>query len=59
MNTLITTLSLCMLLLVFGCTKEIKKDGRPDWIDKPEPGFVEKGDSQVHGSISQENRESK
>ena len=43
-----------MLLFISGCAKEVKKDGRPNWIDQPEPGFVEKGDSQVHGSVVQE-----
>jgi len=41
---------LVMTSLSIACTKEeIKKDDRPDWIDKPEPNFVGKSATHVMG----------
>ena len=42
------------LLMLSGCAKEVKKNDRPDWIDKPENNFVGKCSTHVRGSIAQE-----
>lgn len=42
MKKLEILIHLCILLLMAGCNKEVKKEQRPEWIDKPEPGFVGK-----------------
>ena len=42
------------LLILSGCATEVKKNDRPDWIDKPENNFVGKCGTHVRGSIAQE-----
>jgi len=54
MKNLITTFSLCVLLLISACAEEVKKNDRPDWIDNPEPNFVGKCATHVKGAIAQE-----
>ena len=55
MRKLIIMINMCFLLLItYGCTKEVKKNDRPDWIDKPEPNFVGKCESHTKGFSSQE-----
>ena len=54
MKNLITIFSLCILLLLSACAKEVKKNDRPDWIDKPENNFVGKCATHVKGIIAQE-----
>ena len=41
-------------MLISGCAEEVKKNNRPDWIDKPEPNFVGKCATHVKGAIAQE-----
>jgi len=50
----IVLFSLCVFLMFSGCAKEVKKNNRPDWIDKPEPNFVGKCATHVKGAIAQE-----
>ena len=45
---------LCALFILTGCAKEVKKNDRPDWIDKPENNFVGKCATHVKGAIAQE-----
>ncbi len=45
---------LCALLILSGCTKEVKKNDRPDWIDKPENNFVGRCGTHVKGANAQE-----
>ena len=54
MKNLITTFSLCVLLLISACAEEVKKNDRPDWIDNPEPNFVGRCATHVKGAIAQE-----
>ncbi len=56
MKKIIILINLCVLLLMTGCAKEVKKDeplekknDRPDWIDKPEPNIVGKCGAQAEG----------
>ena len=53
MNKIIILTGLCVLLLS-GCAAEVKKNDRPDWIDKPENNFVGKCGTHERGSIAQE-----
>ncbi len=56
MQKIISLFGLCVLLVFSGCSKEVKdnNNGRPDWIDKPEPNFVGKCGTHVKGTIAQE-----
>lgn len=51
---IIMLINLCVLLLVVGCAKEVKKDGRPEWIDTPEPNFVGQCTTHAESVIAQE-----
>ena len=54
MKNLKTIFGLSVLVLISACAKEIKKDNRPDWIDKPDGYFVGKCATHVKGLIAQE-----
>lgn len=54
MRKIIILFGLCVLLLLSGCIKEEQKDGRPDWIDKPDNNFVGKCGAHVKGHVAQE-----
>lgn len=54
MNKPILLISIFVFLLAVGCAKEVKNDGRPDWIDKPDNNFVGKCGAHVKGAIAQE-----
>mgnify|MGYP006921596522 CR=1 FL=1 len=43
-----------LLIMLSACTETVKQDGRPDWIDKPEPYFVGKCTSDVLDLAAQE-----
>ena len=45
---------LCALFILTGCAKVVKKNDRPDWIDKPENNFVGKCATHVKGIVAQE-----
>ncbi len=54
MKKLKTIFYLCLLLLISACAKEVKKNDRPEWIDKPQGYFVGKCATDVKGLIAQE-----
>jgi len=54
MQKIIYLFGLCALLIFSGCAKEVKKNDRPDWVDKPENNFVGKCATHVRGAIAQE-----
>jgi len=54
MQKIIYLFGLCGLLIFSGCAKEVKKNDRPDWVDKPENNFVGKCATHVRGAIAQE-----
>ena len=54
MKKLKTIFYLCLLLLISACAKEVKKNDRPEWIDKPQGYFVGKCATHVKGLIAQE-----
>jgi len=54
MKNLKTIFGLSVLVLISACAKEVKKDNRPDWIDKPDGYFVGKCTTHVKGLIAQE-----
>lgn len=54
MRNIIVLFGLCIFLGLSACAKEVKKDNRPDWIDKPDGYFVGKCATHVKGLIAQE-----
>lgn len=54
MQKIISIFGLCLLIVITGCGKEVKKNDRPDWIDNPDGNFVGKCATHVRGAIAQE-----
>ncbi len=54
MKNLKAILGLSLLVLISACTKEVKQNNRPDWIDKPDGYFVGKCASHVKDLTAQE-----
>lgn len=54
MKNLKTILCLGALLLISACSNEVKKNDRPDWIDKPDGYIVGRCATHVKGLIAQE-----
>jgi len=48
------TFCLALLLFVSACAEQVKKNDRPDWIDKPDGYIVGKCATHVKGVIAQE-----
>jgi hypothetical protein len=48
------TFCLALLLLVSACAEQVKKNDRPDWVDKPDGYIVGKCATHVKGVIAQE-----
>jgi len=54
MHQIMILFGLCIFLGLSACAEEIKKNDRPDWIDKPQGYFVGKCATHVKGPIAQE-----
>ncbi len=54
MQKIIAVFGLCIFLALSACAEEVKKDDRPDWIDKPDGYFVGRCATHVKGAIAQE-----
>ncbi len=54
MKKIITLVCIVLISMISACTKEVKQNNRPDWIDKPDGYFVGKCATHVKGTIAQE-----
>ncbi|VAW51181.1 hypothetical protein MNBD_GAMMA05-1035 [hydrothermal vent metagenome] len=54
MNRNVLLINIYALLMLAGCSKDVIKNDRPNWIDNPDGNFVGKCATHIRGAIAQE-----